>query len=144
MYLMRSWVVARRQTIETNYQKQTVKDLFTVFKEIKAKLRFQQGTIIAYKQWNKFENEPHRNSRIENSTMKWKNQSVQFSCSVLSKSLWPHGLQHARVPCPSPAPWAWSSSCSSNWWCHPSMASSVVPFSSCLQSFPASGFFLMS
>ena len=63
--------------------------------------------------------------------------SVQFSCSVLSDSLWPHGLQHARLPCPSPTPRACSNSCPSSWWCHPTISSSVVPFSSCLQSFPA-------
>ena len=76
-----------------------------------------------------------------NSTTKWKIQSVQFSCSALSKSLQPHGLQHAKLPCPSPAPWACSNSCSTNWWWHASMASSIVPFASYLQSFPALGFF---
>ena len=65
--------------------------------------------------------------------------SVQFSCSVVSDSLWPHGLQHARLPCPSPTPRACSNSCPSSRWCHPTISSSVVPFSSCLQSFPASG-----
>ena len=69
--------------------------------------------------------------------------SVQFSCSVLSDSLWPHGLQHARLPCPSPTPWAYSNSCSSSQWCRPTVSSSVIPFS-CLQSFPASGSFPMS
>ena len=70
--------------------------------------------------------------------------SVQFSRSVMFNSLWPHGLQHARLPCPSPAPTACSNSCPSRWWCHPAISSSVVPFSSCLQSFPASGTFPMS
>ena len=56
----------------------------------------------------------------------------------------PHGLQHARPPYPSPTPQACSNSCPSSWWCHPTISSSVVPFSSCLQSFPASGFFQMS
>ena len=65
--------------------------------------------------------------------------SVQFSCSVMSDSLWPHGLQHTRLPCPSPTPGACSNSCPSSWWCHPTISSSVIPFSSCLQSFPASG-----
>ena len=59
-------------------------------------------------------------------------------------SLWPHGLQHARFSCPSPAPRACSSSCPSSRWCHPTISFSVVPFSSCLQSFPASGSFPMS
>ena len=63
----------------------------------------------------------------------------QFSGSVMSDSLWPHGLQHARLPCPSPTPRACSNLCPSNQWCHPTSSSSVVPFSSCLPSFPASG-----
>ena len=67
--------------------------------------------------------------------------SVQFNRSVVSDSLPPYGLQHARLPCPSPTPWACSNSCPSSWWCHPNISSSVVPFSSCLQSFPASGSF---
>ena len=69
---------------------------------------------------------------------------VQFNCSVMSDSLWPHGLQHARLPCPSPTPRACSNSCPSSQWCHSTISSSVVPFSSCLQSFPASGCFSMS
>ena len=69
---------------------------------------------------------------------------VQFSHLVMSDSLRPHGLQHARPPCPSPAPIAYSNSCSSSWWCHPTISSSGIPFSSCLQSFPASGSFQMS
>ena len=68
-------------------------------------------------------------------------QSVQFSRSVVSESLRPHGLQHARAPCPSPAPGVYPNSCPLSWWCHPTISSSVVPFSTCLQSFPASGSF---
>ena len=71
-------------------------------------------------------------------------QSVQFSHSVVSNSLWPHGLQYARPPCPSPTPRAYSNSCPLSRWCHPTISSSVVPFSSCLQSFPVSGSFPMS
>ena len=67
--------------------------------------------------------------------------SVEFSSSVMSDSLWPHGLQRARLPCPSPTPRAYSNSCPLHRWCHPTISSSVVPFSSCLQSFPASGSF---
>ena len=62
----------------------------------------------------------------------------------MSDSLQPHGLQYARLPCPSPTPRAYSNSCPSNQWCHPAISSSVVPFSSCLQSFPVSGSFPMS
>ena len=69
--------------------------------------------------------------------------SVQLSCSVVSDSLWPHGLQHTRPPCPSPIPGAYSNSCPLSRWCHPAISSSGVPFSSCLQSFPASGSFPM-
>ena len=67
--------------------------------------------------------------------------SVQFSCSVASDSLQPHGLQRTRLPCPSPTPRACSNSWPSSQWCHPTISSSVVLFSSCLQSFPASGSF---
>ena len=70
--------------------------------------------------------------------------SIQFSCSVVSNSLWPHGLQHARLSWPSPAPRAYSNSCPLSQWGHPTISFSVVPFSSCLQSFPASGSFQMS
>ena len=69
---------------------------------------------------------------------------VQFSRLVMSNSLRPHGLQHARLPCPSPTPEACSNSYPSSQWCHPTISSSVVPFSSCLQSFPASESFPMS
>ena len=69
---------------------------------------------------------------------------VLFSHSVMSDSLWPHGLQHASLPCPSPFPEARSNSRPLSQWCHPTILSSAVPFSSCLQSFPASGSFLMS
>ena len=64
----------------------------------------------------------------------------RFSCSVMSGSLWLHGLQHSRLPCPSLSPRDHSNSCPLSWWCHPTIPSSVIPFSSCLQSFPASGF----
>ena len=69
---------------------------------------------------------------------------LSLSRSVVSDSLRPYGLQRARPPCPSPTPGACSNSCSLSRWCHPTISSSVVPFSSCLQSFPASGSFPMS
>ena len=68
----------------------------------------------------------------------------QFSCSVVSDSLRPHESQHARPPCPSPTSRVHSNSCPLSWWCHPAISSSVVPFSSCPQSLPASGSFPMS
>ena len=70
--------------------------------------------------------------------------SVQFSHSVVSDSLWPHGLQHFRRRCLSPTPGAYSNSRPTGWWWHPTMSSSVVPFSSCLQSFQESGSFPVS
>ena len=72
-----------------------------------------------------------------------KGRSVQSSRSVMSDFLQPHGLQHARPPCPSPTPRVYSNSCPLSQWCHPTISSSVVPFSSCPQTFPESGSFLM-
>ena len=71
-------------------------------------------------------------------------KSLQFSCSVVSNSLQPHELLHARPSCPSPTPRVYPNSCPLSRWCHPIISSSVVPFSSCPQSFPASGSFQMS
>ena len=70
--------------------------------------------------------------------------SFQFSRSVVSDSLWPHESQHARPPCPTPTPRVYSKSRPWSRWCHPTISSSVIPFSSCPQSFPASGSFQMS
>ena len=70
--------------------------------------------------------------------------SVQFICSLVSDSLQHHRLRHARLPCPSPIPRAYLNSCPSSRWCHPTISFSVIPFSSCLQSFPASGSFTIS
>ena len=72
------------------------------------------------------------------------NLSVQFSHSVVSNSSWPHGLQHTRPPCPSPTPGVYSNSSPLSHWCHPTISSSAIPFSSHLESFPASGPFPMS
>ena len=69
---------------------------------------------------------------------------LSFSRSVVFDSLWPHGLQHARFPCLIPSPRVYSNSCPLSQWCHPTISSSVVPFSSCLKSFPASESFPMS
>ena len=70
--------------------------------------------------------------------------STQFSHSIVSNSLRPHELQHARPPCPSPTPRVHPNPCPLCWWCHPAISSYVVPFSSCLQSFPTSGSFPMN
>ena len=72
------------------------------------------------------------------------NSSDQLNCLVVSNSLQFHELQNSRLPCPSPPPTACSNSCPSSWWCHPTILSSDVSISSCLQSFPASGYFQMS
>ena len=69
---------------------------------------------------------------------------AQFSRSAVTNSLQSHGLQHAKLPCPTPTPGAYLKSCPSHWWCHPTISSTAIPFSSCLQSFPASVSFPMS
>ena len=99
--------------------------------------RYYSTFINDYNHWNKVNNKLPRSGRIEFS-------SVQFTHSVVSDSLWPHGLQHARPPCPTPTPGVESNSCPLSRWCHPTVSSSIVPFCSCLQSFPASGSFQMS
>ena len=76
--------------------------------------------------------------------IRFKFSLVQLSRSVIPNSLWLHGLKHARLPCPSPTPGASSNSYPLSQWCHPTISSSIIPFSSCLQSFPASGSFPMS
>ena len=96
-------------------------------------------------QWPPWSSVPTLGHLLLWSGLSWvANSSVQFSSSVVSDSLQPHGLKHPRLPCPSPTPRAYSNPCPSSWWCHPTISSSVVPFSSCLPSFPASGSFPMS
>ena len=85
----------------------------------------------------------HRVAKNQISLSDFQFSSIQFSLSVVSNSLQPHGLQHARSPCPSPTPGVYSNSSSLSQWCHPTISSSVVPFS-CLQTFPASGSFQTS
>ena len=80
----------------------------------------------------------------QESSNKWWQNSIQFSRSAVSDSLRPHESQHARPPCPSPSPGVHSDSRASSPWCHPAISSSVVPFSSCPQSLPASQSFTMS
>ena len=92
--------------------------------------------------WGAWQATVHGLQRVRH---KWPTKlSVQFSCSVVSDSLQPHGLQHVRLPCPSSTPGACSNSCPSSQWWHPTISSFVIPFSSCLQSFPASGSFQIS
>ena len=96
-----------------------------------------QRSLTGYSPWG------HKESDRTEAT-EYEHSSIKFSCSVGSNSFQLQGLQHARLPCPSPTPRACSNSCPSNEWCHPTISSSVVPFFSCLQSFPASGSFQMS
>ena len=82
-----------------------------------------------------------RKPRIEKD---WVDKEAQFSRSVMSDSLWPHGLQYARPPCPSPTPGVYSDLCPLSWWFHLNISSSVIPFSSWIISFQVSGYFLVS
>ena len=93
-----------------------------------------------------FKNNMKEKTFLKKGQLYWLQTSQNwFSCSVVSDSLCPtHWLQHASLPCPSPAPRAYSNSCPVSQWCHPTISSSVVPFTSCLKSFPASGFFQMN
>ena len=101
---------------------------------------------------NKFSSVQFICSVVSNSSWpkgpQWRNGtrsiSIQFSCSVMSDSLWPHELQHARPSCPSPTPRVHPNPCPLSRRCHPTISTSVIPFSSCPQSFPASGSFQMS
>ena len=95
-----------------------------------------QRSLVGYSPWGHKESDATEHTHMP--------VVSQFSCSVVSNSLRPHGLQHPRLSCPSPTPGACSNSCPSSWWCHPTISSSVVPFSSCLQSFLASGSFSVS
>ena len=95
-----------------------------------------QRNLVGYSTWG------HKESNMpEQLTL---TLSVQFSCSAMFNCLWPHGLQHSRLSCPSPTPGTYSNSCPSSQWCHPANSSSVIPFSSCLQAFPPSGSLPMS
>ena len=104
--------------------------------------------------WSLSQGDPLEEGKVTHSSLlarkiPWTEELVgyspfQFSCSVVSYSLWPHGLQHTRLLCPSPTPRVCSNSCPSSRWCHPTISSSVIPFSSCFQSFPASGSFQIS
>ena len=87
---------------------------------------------------------PNQRPRIALTVYSVQFSSVQFSCSVMSDSLWLHELQHSRLPYPLPTPEAYSNLCPSSRWCHPTILSSDVPFSSCLQSFSSSVSFPMS
>ena len=108
---------------------------------------------IQWKQWQTLFSWAPKSLQMVSAAMKlktlgpWKKSydkpAAVLNCSVLSDSLQPHGLQHTRIPCPSRSPGTCSNSCPLYWWCHPTISSSAIPFSSCIQSFPASGSFPM-
>ena len=113
--------------------------IFSISRQRKNKNHAWTTVKYAYKYYFFYENKNIKQTDISHSHI-----AVQFSHSVVSDSLQPHGLQHARFPCPSPAPRAYSNSCPLSQWYHPTISSCVIPFSSCLQSFPASRSFPMS
>ena len=101
----------------------------------------QCGERREWKSWFKTQHLKKNKTKIMASSLI---SSVQFSCSVVFDSLRPHESQHARPPCPSPTPGVYPNSCASSRWCHPTISSSVIPFSSCPQSLPALESFPMS
>ena len=108
------------------------------------KMNISGCVLSPFTRWILFDTLVNLLKVIKNTNKTQDLSSVQFSRSVVSDFLWPHGLQYFRIPCPSPTPRAYSDSCPLSRWCHPTISSSVVFFSSCLQSFPASGSFQMS
>ena len=111
--------------------------------------RILEWMVISFSRGSSRPRDPTGVSYVEGGSFTWlSHQGItmfnQFSRSVVSISLGLHGLQHTRLPCPSTTPGAYSNSCPLSWWCHPAISSSVVPFTSCLQSFRASGSFQMS
>ena len=108
----------------------------------------EQKSLVGYSSWGRKESDMIELVRMHNVALTiflYSNfSSVQFSCSVMSNSLQPHGLQHARPPCPSPTPGDYPNSSPLSRWCHPAISSSVIPFSSNLQSLPASESFPVS
>ena len=97
-----------------------------------------------YRYTPKWQDRIYQDGILKNSQVTHQFSSVQFSCSVLSDSLRPHESQHTRPPCPLPTPRVYSNSYPSSWWCHPTISSSVIPFSSCSQPLPESGSFPVS
>ena len=131
----KEWPLKRGTKISKDYEN----------KETNKRNYFQEGEVNSAKGCSAKECNKDRNHTFRTHTFRTDARySLLFYCSVMSNSLWPHSLQHSRLPYPSPSPRAWSNSCPSSQWCHPTISSSVIPFSSCLQSFPASRSFLRS
>ena len=99
----------------------------------------EKRSLADYRPWGHKESDMTQWLKSSNYSQHKNYSSVQFSCSVMSDSLRPHEPQHTRPPCPSPTPVVHPNPCPSSWWCHPTISSSVVPFSSCPQSFTVSG-----
>ena len=118
--------------------------LWTVARQAPLSLGILQARILEWASMPSSRGLVTLKCRSDHITFLVKHTSGQFSPSVVSDSLWPLGLQQDRFPCPSPTPGACSNSCPSSRWYHPTISLSVVPFSSYLQSFPASGSSLMS
>ena len=104
----------------------------------------EDQNILWQKSYQSFLISLSQGKRNKSKISKWDLSSVQFRHSVMSDSLWPHESQHARPPCPIPTPGVHINSCASSPWCHPTISSSVIPFSSCPESLPASGSFPVS
>ena len=104
----------------------------------------QHSAVTSSNPWETFQSGVGSSDSSSCSLLRGHISSVQFSCSVMSDSLQPHESQHTRPPCPSPTPGVHSDSCPLSWWCHPAISSSVISFSSCPQSLPASRSFPIS
>ena len=135
------WTVVLEKTLEGPWTARRSNQ--SILKEISPEYSLE-GLMLNLKcKFTLFSSSKHSHNSAKSMIPKIK-PSVQFSLSVMSDSLWPHESQHARPPCPSPSPGVHWDSCPSSQWCHPAISSSVVPFSSCPQSLPASGSFPMS
>ena len=128
--LLRNLFAVQEATVRTGHG---TTDCFQIGK------RVRQGYILSPCLFNLYAEYIMRNAGLEEAQAGIKISSVQFSCSVMSDSLQPHESQHARPPCPSPTLRVYPNLCPSSRWCHPAISSSVILFSSCPQSFPASG-----
>jgi len=144
---LRDWTETETETVSTEESKVLARDSWDVYE----RNYFSEPKLLHFPTHRKTLNSLTWDiwfSLIHKNTFEVKTtcallHSVQFSCSAVSNSLWPHGPQHARLPCSSASPLACSNSCPTSRWCHPTISSSDITFSSCLQSFPGLGYFLI-